>query len=538
MYARFDKEVAWDDANNRSFVRSIPDPYASVGRADGKTTFVLLAGADTAFALNSSTSPESFTDGVENTILVIAVADAQAVTWSAPQDYVFSRETVQQAMFGKYKDCCYALFGGSTGVRRIPATITDEDLLALITPSGGEVISATDVTRPATPEPDEELIDHLKGNPIVRFTKPAATSTAVATDAATTMAGSPAATSPGTPAEPGAAPVTTSSVAGMPATVGSTAIGGAPIARVPVPTAAEQQFALQALRDLHEAEYEKAETAEAKAELAQTLLAQARSASMDPAGRYVTLQVCCKIALEAGRTDTAMEAMDVLVETFQTDGLQAKADVLTASVGRELPADISQLVLRRAIELFHQAMDADKYDVAAKFQSAALTEARRVRHKELIAEIADLKPQLTYARNVWTNAEKYVETLAAKPDDPAANYHLGAFYCFVKQRWDDGLGMLARGSHLRFKELATLELKNPTSPQQMLALADGWWKAADFEQEHRTVMRSRAAYWYEKAMPGLSPGVERVKAETRISAAATKKEDHALTEDSETRSDE
>jgi hypothetical protein len=479
---------------------------------------------------------EGCPDGLDNTVLVVDVAPSLARPWTAPEDYVFRRESVHEDLFGKYKDCCYALFGGSTGVRRIPATISDEDLLALITPNGGELVSVLDVTRPPTPEPDLELIEHLKENPIARFAKPAAdTSAATAKPALTSSVAGPGAMD-------GAAPVGTqvTRTPTLPTNnkTNRTAATQTLVGNAPVPTAAEQQFALQALRDLHEAEYEKAQTAEAKAELAQTLLAQARSASMDPAGRYVTLQVCCKIALEASRTDTAMEAMDVLVETFQTDGLQAKADVLTASVGRELPANISELVLRNSIKLFHEAMAADKYDLAAKFQSAALTEARRVRHKELIAEISDLKPQLTYARNVWTNAEKYVETLAAMPDDPAANYHLGAFYCFVKQRWDDGLGMLARGSHLRFKELAALELKNPTSPQQTLALADGWWKAADFEQEHRTVMRSRAAYWYEKAMPGLSPGVERVKAETRISAAATKKEDRALTEDSETRSDE
>jgi hypothetical protein len=194
------------------------------------------------------------------------------------------------------------------------------------------------------------------------------------------------------------------------------------------------------------------------------------------------------------------------------------------------------LVLRNAIKLFHDAMSADKYDLAARFQSAALTEARRVRHKSLIAEIAELKRQLSYARGVWTNAEKYVETLAKNPDDPEANYQLGAYYCFVKQRWDDGVGMLARGSKPRLKELATMELGQPSSPHKMLALADGWWTAADLEQEHGQVMRSRAAFWYEKALPGLAPGIERVKAETRINVVAAKKnEGRDVTETSETK---
>ena len=76
---------------------------------------------------------------------------------------------MHQAFFGLYQDCCYALFGGSTGVRRIPATISDEHLLALITPAGGEPVSALDVTRPPTPEPDEELLRNLQEHPIVRF---------------------------------------------------------------------------------------------------------------------------------------------------------------------------------------------------------------------------------------------------------------------------------------------------------------------------------------------------------------------------------
>jgi hypothetical protein len=39
---------------------------------------------------------------------------------------------------------------------------------------------------------------------------------------------------------------------------------------------------------------------------------------------------------------------------------------------------------------------------------------------------------------------------------------------------------------------------------------------AETDNEHRSAMRARAAYWYKQVLPGLPSGLERIKAETRV----------------------
>jgi hypothetical protein len=224
-------------------------------------------------------------DGWENTILAVAVDDAYAVPWLAPEDYVFSPETVHDALFGKFQDCCYALFGGGTGVRRIPATISDEHLMALITPDGGERVSALEVTLPPTAEPDEQLIRQLAGEPGRAVHGPA-------TDPELKTARDQSRRShPIRYIAPGrTAPVVSSTEDLLISTWAASPPPRTQCAADAVPEPVIQQFALRVLREAHEDEYKRAVTVEEKRKVAEKLLALAHSLEADPAGRFVTLQ--------------------------------------------------------------------------------------------------------------------------------------------------------------------------------------------------------------------------------------------------------
>ena len=146
LYGMFDKDERWDHPNNRQLLGRIPDVFKSADRSDGATNLVLVTGPETAYETAAELRAERCLDGLENTLLVVEVDDAHAVPWTAAEDYQFQRETLQRAFFGKHGDCCYALFGGATGVRRIPANVADDSLLALITPAGGDAVSIQAVT--------------------------------------------------------------------------------------------------------------------------------------------------------------------------------------------------------------------------------------------------------------------------------------------------------------------------------------------------------------------------------------------------------
>ena len=506
-----DLEEPWTHPTNQAILRRIPDRYQSDSLSDGKTNLVLVTGPDTAYP--RLTSVRECPDGWENTILVVAVDDAYAVPWTAPEDYVFSPETVHQALFGKFQDCCYALFGGDAGVRRIPATISDEHLMALITPDGGERVSALDVTRPPTPEPDEEMIRYLQENPIVRFASPAARTAATARAEPKQAAEAHLADPSGSAtAAAGSSP---DDVPG-PAARGLAGPGGGSVPRIPVPDPAVQQFALRVLREVHGDEYQQAGTAEQKRQVAEKLLALARSLEADPAGRFVALQTCRKIAVEAGEISLALSAADALEQDFDLDGLTERAEILAGSLGQSLPESESEQVLLVAGPLFRTAMQQDKYDAAEQILAAALAASRRLRNTRQTTELANVRKELIAARKAWTDIEHDVENLLADPGHPVANQKVGSYYCFVKQRWEDGLPLLARSESLRLAEVAKLELNEPRTSEDQLAVADAWWRLADSEDRYRMAMRSRAAFWYKQVLPGLPAGIERIKAETRL----------------------
>jgi hypothetical protein len=506
-----DLEEPWTHPTNQAVLRRIPDRYRSDTLDEGHTNLVLLTGPDTAYPRGASV--RECPDGWENTILVVAVDDAYAVPWLAPQDYEFSPTTVHDALFGKFQDCCYALFGGDTGVRRIPATISDEHLMALITPDGGERVSALEVTLPPTPEPDEALIRRLEQHPIVRFAA-RATGASAASKPDAKQATEAAAQQPAD--SPSAAVVRASAVpSGL--DEGNLAPDSARLApRMPVPDPVVLLFAQRVLREVHEDEYRQAASTEARRKVAERLFATAQSLEDDPAGRYVALQACRKIAIEAGSFKLALSAADALVLAFEVDEVLEKSEVFAGTVRLSLPDADSEDLLKAAGPLFKTAMQHDQYEAADQILAAALAAARRLKNTRLIGELANVRKDMLAARKAWSDIEHDVEILLADPSHALANQKVGSYYCFIKQRWEDGLPLLARTDNARLADVAMRELHRPQSSDEELALADAWWQLAETENAYRTAMRTRAAYWYQRVLPGLPAGIERIKAETRL----------------------
>ena len=84
-----------------------------------------------------------------------------------------------------------------------------------------------------------------------------------------------------------------------------------------------------------------------------------------------------------------------------------------------------------------------------------------------------------------TEVADYIDLVLQHPTHPEANQIVGSYYCLVKQRWEDGLPLLARAADPRLAELAALELKPPDAPSEQLALADRWWMYAEGEAKHK-----------------------------------------------------
>lgn len=513
LFTRYSQSEAWDTPGNQALLPEIPPVFLSATEEVGHTQFVVMSGADTAYPADRLAD---ITDGVENTILVVAINPSKAVPWTSPEDYVFNTTTVEEDFFGENGDCCYVLFGRPTGVRRIPATISKEHLLALITPAGGEGISALDVTRPPTPEPDEELLRYLKEHPPVRVAQ-RKEAIAQPKDAGEKPAGEqPAVLSSKRLAAP--AVLTPSKEPGSGPTPASPAQDG----RLPIPDEISQQLARRVLREAHREDYTKAKTDDEKKELADKLLARARSPELDPAARYVALELSRKIAVEIGDIPKALESLELTTQGFHTEGRAEKAEILVSSIGLPLSESDNELVLSEGRKLMEQVLERNEFDLADQFLNVALSAARRTRDTKLIAALTARKKEIADARAGWAEVADYVDLLLQHPTHPEANEIVGTYYCLVKQRWEDGLPLLARAADPRLAELAESELKLPATPAEQVTLADRWWNFAEGETKHKLAVRARAAFWYREALSGLPPGLERIKAESRLAKAESK----------------
>jgi hypothetical protein len=118
--------------------------------------------------------------------------------------------------------------------------------------------------------------------------------------------------------------------------------------------------------------------------------------------------------------------------------------------------------------------------------------------------------------------KKAQNTLATNPNDPAANFAVGCFYCFDKRDWDKGLALLVRGTDAALASLAKRDLQRPDTPAAQIEMADGWWTYAEkAEGRIGPSAHRRAYYWYLEALPGLK-GSEAAHAERRTKEIANK----------------
>jgi hypothetical protein len=113
-----------------------------------------------------------------------------------------------------------------------------------------------------------------------------------------------------------------------------------------------------------------------------------------------------------------------------------------------------------------------------------------------------------------------LDALKEKPDDPEANLAVGKWYCLSKGDWDKGLPMLAKGSEAPWADLARRDVAAPTEAKAQLELADAWW---EMSQKSSSVVKpaieSRAAHWYEEALPKLA-GLDKTRVEKRLDSLA------------------
>jgi hypothetical protein len=310
---------------------------------------------------------------------------------------------------------------------------------------------------------------------------------------------------PPPPAEPAAAPKQAAVVAPAPA---------AP-RRSPVPEAAKQKEAEKTIRDLFKVEYAKKQPAERLA-FAKKLLQQGKDTRDDAAAQWVFFREAQEIAAQSADAETALEAVQAMSVTFEIESLPAKTAALAAVAKAARTPEEAGRLAEQYLKLADEAVVTDDYDAAEKALAAAGQSAKRAAQVALSLRTATRTREIGELKARFEKVKKAYETVGRNPADPAANFEIGQFQCFVKGDWDVGLSFLAKGSDAALSALAAKELSNPSEPERQLEIADGWWDLAEKEKgERQRRMTLRAIQGYEKSVPGLN-GLQKAKGLARI----------------------
>ncbi len=514
LYNRFHLNERWDSQNNLPLLAEIPPVYQSPERFDDKTNYLATVGSTAIFFGKRNSWRSRIKDGPANTLLVVEVDDGAAVPWTRPTEYDYAPAKPMTNLGGLREDGFFVVWGDGE-IGRLETTINPKFLASFYVVDNEDSLTRAAYSRAALPEPavvpsDQEpsgIASHGSGE----ASATGGTSTTSATGATRVV-----------DATGGTATVRHGTATARPgASRGPGSRHAADEELLPVPDDAQQQKSLALLHEVYKDDFDKRGKREDRRKFASKLLSQEQRTREDPAGRYVLLREAAGIAADAADVRTAMRAVDRLERSYQVDALSLRVEFIErANTAGELTMSDNHAIVDTAEGLIKEAMSQDNYASAEALYDAAIAAARRTREKSKITQVTAHREDLDEAKAAFREVSAAIETLRADPDDPGANLDVGKYLCFVKQRWDRGLPHLARGSDVELRGLANLELQANHAPEQMIEIADLWWKLGEKTPKlHRKWLWLRAAYWYQEAMPLLPGTLLQLHAETQLKRA-------------------
>lgn len=318
-----------------------------------------------------------------------------------------------------------------------------------------------------------------------------------------------------------------------------TAIGAQePSGRSAVPNAAAQAKAEQLIRDVYGKELEAAKTPEEQTALAKKLLDQAANSKADPASHFVLLRFAKEVAVLAGDAESALEAVDRIIQSYEVDPIEMRLDCLETVAKAAKSSSQRAALAEQAFSLIDAAVAEDDFEAAVEMGELARESALKAREFSLAKQIVARLKEVEKRKEAYGEYEKAMTRLRESPTDAEANLAAGRFLCVVKGDWDRGIPMLALGGDAGLKAVATKELEGAPSPEAQVALGDSWWDLGDTRQgDEKTALLLRAGYWYELAQGNVTSALAKVKLQKRLEEIAKIEPTRAQTSPERAKSD-
>jgi hypothetical protein len=253
-------------------------------------------------------------------------------------------------------------------------------------------------------------------------------------------------------------------------------------------------------------DYAAATTLPLRTLLAQRLLKEALDTKDDTPARYILLCESRDLAARAADAPTACRAIDTLAKFYGVSPGEMTVAALSAAARVALTPQSHESLVRSALAAADAALARDDYTVATRLAAVAESVAAKAQRLVLLTDAQDKVKEITWAANEYAQAKAALETLATRPNDAAARSTAGRFKCLVKNDWDHGLPLLVDGSDAKLKLLAERDQAALTAPSDIQKkIGDDWWTFGEqYLARARLACRTRAAYWYQRAVPKLA----------------------------------
>ncbi len=288
--------------------------------------------------------------------------------------------------------------------------------------------------------------------------------------------------------------------------------------REPVPEASAQQQAEKSIKDLFKSDYAN-HAASTRDVLAQKLLANAATATDDPAGRYVLLREARDIAAAVGDTDTALSAAYSIETEYAVPPGDALLGAMTALRKVPLSPPAAMRLTIDGLDAIHLALVGDRVDIAMKIAQVLVAVAPRTGDAELVAAVRDWETDVRSADGDSRRVASDRKVLAEQPEDPKASASVGKYDCLSLGRWDEGVRLLIRSEDPKLRAASSADLAGKGDPASAERAAAAWAAvAATSHGVARDRILAHVCALYRLALPGLT-GLEKVRASKLLAEA-------------------
>jgi len=320
-----------------------------------------------------------------------------------------------------------------------------------------------------------------------------------------------------------------------------------PDSRLACPPDVKVDEDVKLIRAAYEAAYEQAKDTGEPDSLIQQLVGLSNE-TPDPAKKYALLLEAEAVATQYENYTTALDLLAKRAEKFQIDGLKLKGQLLKRLAGPKVAADL--VLFDQASDTAEQAMQAERFDVAAETALLALSVARAVDREQkvearkrgrtvgkagkdetgttpvgpgLVKKATALQSQVTAAQKLFAEYGEALVDIKSQPDDAAANSVVAQYLCFVRGDWQRGLLALAKSDIDRLKTVAADEISllndENRDPKRVFDLAGAWWTASDSKgltDDQQAAVKDHAAGFYAEVAENLSDVLEKKLAQSRL----------------------